>query len=346
MRSSWPGQLAADAAARASVLAVHRRGERDQERGSSCGTSSASKPCGKCSAMKPVLKSPATNFGCASSAAWNGMLLRDAADDEGVERLAHPRDRVGAVAPVHDQLGDHRVVVHRDLAAFGDAGVHAHAAGRVHRRRPRTASAAAAGTHQPARCDGRKLRNGSSALMRHSMAQPSRRTSRLRERQLLAGGDADHQLDQVEPGDALGHRVLDLQPGVHLEEVEALVLADHELHRAGALVVHRPGERHRLLAHRLARRVADEGRRRLLDHLLVAALDRALALVQVDDVAVRVAEHLDLDVARLLDELLDEDAVVAEAVARLVAAGREALEGLLVVVGDAQALAAAAGDWP
>ena len=25
--------------------------------------------------MKPVLKSPATNFGCASSAAWNGMLL-------------------------------------------------------------------------------------------------------------------------------------------------------------------------------------------------------------------------------------------------------------------------------
>ena len=25
--------------------------------------------------MKPVLKSPATNLGCASSAAWNGMLL-------------------------------------------------------------------------------------------------------------------------------------------------------------------------------------------------------------------------------------------------------------------------------
>jgi hypothetical protein len=25
--------------------------------------------------MKPVLKSPETNFGCASSAAWNGMLL-------------------------------------------------------------------------------------------------------------------------------------------------------------------------------------------------------------------------------------------------------------------------------
>jgi hypothetical protein len=49
---------------------------------------------------------------------------------------------------------------------------------------------------------------------------------------------------------------------------------------------------------------------------------------------VRVAEHLDLDVARLLDELLDEDAVVAEARLGLAAARREALFGLGVVEGD------------
>jgi hypothetical protein len=69
----------------------------------------------------------------------------------------------------------------------------------------------------------------------------------------------------------------------------------------------------------------------------VAALDRALALAQVDAVAVRIAEDLDLDVARLLDELLDEDAVVAEAVARLVAARGVAVERLGFVPGDAQA---------
>ena len=56
----------------------------------------------------------------------------------------------------------------------------------------------------------------------------------------------------------------------------------------------------------------------------------------------RVAEDLDLDVARLLDELLDEDAVVAERRLRLVAARREALLRLVVVVRDPQALAAAA----
>jgi hypothetical protein len=57
-----------------------------------------------------------------------------------------------------------------------------------------------------------------------------------------------------------------------------------------------------------------------------------------------VADQLDLDVARLLDELLDEDAVVAEAVARLVTAAGEALEALPCHrEGHAQALATAAG---
>jgi hypothetical protein len=81
----------------------------------------------------------------------------------------------------------------------------------------------------------------------------------LREGELLAGGDADHLLDQVEPGDRLGDRVLDLEPRVHLEEVEALVLADDELDRSRRLVVHRLGERHRLLAHRLARSSSRNG---------------------------------------------------------------------------------------
>jgi hypothetical protein len=42
----------------------------------------------------------------------------------------------------------------------------------------------------------------------------------------------------------------------------------------------RLGQRHRLLAHGLARRLVQEGRRRLFDDLLVAALDRAFALAR------------------------------------------------------------------
>src|SRR5581483_3410390 len=157
------------------------------------------------------------------------------------------------------------------------------------------------------------------------------------------GGDADHLLDEVDAGDELGDRMLDLQARVHLQEVERAVLAGDELHRAGAVVAHRLGQRHGLLAHRLARPGIEQRRGRLLDHLLIAALDGAFALAQVDDVAVLVAQHLDLDVARVLDELLDEDAVVAEARLGLRAGEREALLGLLRRVGDAHALAAAAG---
>ena len=53
-------------------------------------------------------------------------------------------------------------------------------------------------------------------------------------------------------------------------------------------------------------------RRALLDHLLMAALDGALAFAEVDHVAVAVADQLDLDVARALDQLLDVDFGAAE----------------------------------
>jgi hypothetical protein len=69
---------------------------------------------------------------------------------------------------------------------------------------------------------GRKSASGFSAQMRASIAWP-RSAVVLRQRQRLAGGHAQLPLDQVEAGDRLGHRVLDLQPRVHLHEVEAQV---------------------------------------------------------------------------------------------------------------------------
>ncbi len=49
-----------------------------------------------------------------------------------------------------------------------------------------------------------------------------------------------------------------------------------------------------------------------LDHFLMAALDRAIALVEMQDVAVPVAQDLDFDVAGAADEALQEDGAVAE----------------------------------
>jgi hypothetical protein len=44
----------------------------------------------------------------------------------------------------------------------------------------------------------------------------------LGEGQLFAGRDPELQLDEVEPRDRLGDRMLDLQPGVHLHEEETV----------------------------------------------------------------------------------------------------------------------------
>ena len=77
--------------------------------------------------------------------------------------------------------------------------------------------------------------------------------------------------------------------------------------------------------------------------LLVAALDGAVALAEVDDVAVVVGQDLHLDVPGLDDELLDVDAAVAEGGLGLGLGGVEAGAQGDVVVGDAHAASAAAG---
>ena len=138
------------------------------------------------------------------------------------------------------------------------------------------------------------------------------------------GGDPDLLLDQVDAGDHLGDGVLDLDPGVDLDEVEVVVGVDEELAGAGVDVAGGLGEPDGGLAE-LRADLERQGRRgRFLDELLVPALERAVAVPAVDDVAVRVGEDLDLDVAGPVDELLEVDARVLEGGLGLVA-GR--LEG-------------------
>jgi hypothetical protein len=69
-------------------------------------------------------------------------------------------------------------------------------------------------------------------LIRTSMAWPLMVRSPA-ERHRFAGGDADLLAHQIDAEDRLGHRVFDLQTGVHLDEVELAVLVE-ELDRAGA----------------------------------------------------------------------------------------------------------------
>ena len=126
-------------------------------------------------------------------------------------------------------------------------------------------------------------------------------------------GDADLSFDEVDTGDLFGHRVLDLNPWVDLDEVEAPGIdVEQELDRARVSVLRGSGESERGIVKRRACLGIEPHRRCGLDNLLVAALYRAVALEQVERVAVVIGQNLDLDMAGAVDQLFEEHRVVAE----------------------------------
>jgi len=110
-------------------------------------------------------------------------------------------------------------------------------------------------------------------------------------------GHEELEADEVEAGHQLGHRVFDLEAGVDLEEPELPRGGEHELDRPCSHVADGPGRRHGRRT-QLGPECVTHGRRgRLLDHLLVPALDGAVPLEEVHHGAVPVTEDLDLHVA-------------------------------------------------
>jgi len=172
----------------------------------------------------------------------------------------------------------------------------------------------------------------------------------LPEAERSTGGDEQLLLHEVEPGDLLGHGVLDLQPRVHLHEEELLRPGrlDDELHGAGAAVVDAArglagGGTDRGAGGRALRpgKILEQGGGRLLDHLLVPALQRALAFAEVHDVSVRIGEDLHLDVPGGGEVALQEQRIVAEARRGLAPGGRERVGEMNRVLDHVHALAAA-----
>ena len=119
--------------------------------------------------------------------------------------------------------------------------------------------------------------------------------------------------------------MLYLQAGIHLHEIESAperpgairIRLGDEFHRAGAAVADglRGGDRG--ICHLAAPLFVHPRRGCLLQDLLVAALHRAVALEEMHDAAVRIAEHLHFDMPGTLQIALEQDALVAEGRSRL-----------------------------
>ena len=121
--------------------------------------------------------------------------------------------------------------------------------------------------------------------------------------------------------------MLDLDARVHLDEIELAVLVE-EFDGADAEI---PMSRIALatvspMTSRAATLSAGEGL--LLESFLMPALNRAVALAEMDGVALAVAQHLDFDVARLFQIFFQIDGVIAERGFRLARAVASAVDNL------------------
>ena len=209
-----------------------------------------------------------------------GDVVVHALDVELVQRATHQCDSVVPIATPGGHLGDHRVVEHADFAAFVHARVDAHL----------IAFDRLAIAHQPP--GGRHELAVWILGIDARLDRPAVRADiLLLQRQLLAGGDADHPFDQIDAVGEFGHRMLDLQPGVHLQEEEIAPLVDDELAGAGGVIAAGFGQPRRAQPHFTPSGIVEERRGRLLDDLLMAALNRAFAFIEVDNVAEPVAEN-------------------------------------------------------
>src|SRR5262249_45348946 len=109
--------------------------------------------------------------------------------------------------------------------------------------------------------------------------------------------------DQVESGHTLRNSVLHLQSRVHLHEIE-LTAVEQELDGAGAHVPDFARDHYSRRTQTITDLIGHCRRRSLLDDFLMTALNRAIAIAQMNVIAVRVGEDLHLDVPGSRQETL------------------------------------------
>jgi hypothetical protein len=164
-------------------------------------------------------------------------------------------------------------------------------------------------------------------------------------RQRPSGRHVELLVDEVHVGDKLAHPVLDLEPGIDLEEPEIAIRSQQELGRRGIGQADRGGDLDAELVQPPPLVGRQTRRRRLFHELLVAALDGAVALAQGNNRAVLVADQLHLDVPGALDIALEIDGAIAEGGGGFARCGNDSIlkVGRLVHPAHAPATAACRG---
>ena len=153
----------------------------------------------------------AANAGSSTMRRWNGSTVAMPSTWNSASARRERSSACGAVGAGHDQLRQQRVELAADDRAGLDAGVDADPG-------PRRVGDRGHGARR-----GQEVAAGVLAVDPELDGVPPRLRV-LQHVEHLALGDAELLAHQVQPRGLLGHRVLHLQPGVHLEERDQPVL--------------------------------------------------------------------------------------------------------------------------
>ena len=208
-----------------------------------------------------------------------------------LEGAIEARDRLRAVLAPGDQLAEHRIVFGRNGKTFVDAVIETDSG----------AGRRAARKNFPGR--RKKLVVGILRVEAAFDGVARKPDVLLRKRKRLSRGDADLQLHQIEPRDHFRDRMFHLQARIHFQKIKIAPRRPPEIPPCPRSCSPLRFAR-RTAASPMARRNSGvmTGDGRFLDHFLVPPLDRTFALAEMHDVAVRVAENLNFDVARTVDD--------------------------------------------
>ena len=167
---------------------------------------------------------------------------------------------------------------------------------------------------------------GSSVVTRHCSAVAVQRDLVLlreadfRAVQRVALRDLDLAAHDIDAGDHFGDRVLHLDARIHFDEEPLVAIdVDQELDRAGVVVLRRARESHGGFGQFCADALGQADCRGDFDDFLMAALHGAIALIEMQHVAVLVAEDLNFDVLGAAYVALEKDGRIAESGTRFLA---------------------------
>ena len=138
----------------------------------------------------------------------------DSADHKAIQGISHFGNGLSSVTAMDDEFGNHGVIKHGDLPSLHHTGIHTHAhqlfwIGLEHGLYRRSESNQSPG-------GGQEIAKGIFRIDAAFDGPTIALDFRLLQAQFFSGSDSNHPLHQVQSGDAFGHRVFNLETGIHL----------------------------------------------------------------------------------------------------------------------------------